>query len=250
MIITVVCDVLGEENNGTTVAAMNLIKFLQQKGHTVRILCADQARKNQENVFVVPNYNFGKILNDYVHKVGVTLAKPHEEIVRNAIDGADIVHIMMPLSLGIFAAKIAHEQNVPITAGFHMQAENLTSYLKLNKVKVANKLVYKTIYNNVYQYADGIEAITCGKLTIVSDSELSATKGFAVDERCVFKNRKPKDLAKVIDFWISHPTEKEACENKFLAYSSRFNQERCMDEMNQFFSSVYEKTKTDKEVNA
>ena len=73
MIITVVCDVLGEENNGTTVAAMNLIKFLQQKGHTVRILCADQARKNQENVFVVPNYNFGKILNDYVHKVGVTL---------------------------------------------------------------------------------------------------------------------------------------------------------------------------------
>lgn len=379
MIITVVCDVLGEENNGTTVAAMNLIKFLQQKGHTVRILCADQARKNQENVFVVPNYNFGKILNDYVHKVGVTLAKPDEEIVRNAIDGADIVHIMMPLSLGIFAAKIAHEQNVPITAGFHMQAENLTSYLKLNKVKVANKLVYKTIYNNVYQYADGIhyptefvrnefernvkratpafivsngvhnyvrkketpkpiefrdkivilttgryareksqdtllkavrysaykdriqlilagqgtkekyykklakklpvapvfqlfsreemvdvinysdmyvhpaeielegiaclEAITCGKLTIVSDSELSATKGFAVDERCVFKNRKPKDLAKVIDFWISHPTEKEACENKFLAYSSRFNQERCMDEMNQFFSSVYEKNK-------
>lgn len=96
MIITVVCDVLGEENNGTTVAAMNLIKFLQQKGHTVRILCADQARKNQENVFVVPNYNFGKILNDYVHKVGVTLAKPDEEIVRNAIDGADIVHIMMP----------------------------------------------------------------------------------------------------------------------------------------------------------
>lgn len=102
MIITVVCDVLGEENNGTTVAAMNLIKFLQQKGHTVRILCADQARKNQENVFVVPNYNFGKILNDYVHKVGVTLAKPDEEIVRNAIDGADIVHIMMPLSLGIY----------------------------------------------------------------------------------------------------------------------------------------------------
>ena len=60
MIITVVCDVLGEENNGTTVAAMNLIKFLQQKGHTVRILCADQARKNQENVFVVRITILGK----------------------------------------------------------------------------------------------------------------------------------------------------------------------------------------------
>ena len=29
MIITIVCDVLGEENNGTTVAAMNLIRHLK-----------------------------------------------------------------------------------------------------------------------------------------------------------------------------------------------------------------------------
>lgn len=27
--ITIVCDVLGEENNGTTIAAMNLIRFLK-----------------------------------------------------------------------------------------------------------------------------------------------------------------------------------------------------------------------------
>ena len=35
MIITVVCDVLGEENNGTTIAANNLINFLREQGHTV-----------------------------------------------------------------------------------------------------------------------------------------------------------------------------------------------------------------------
>ena len=29
MKITIVCDVLGEENNGTTIAAMNLIRFLK-----------------------------------------------------------------------------------------------------------------------------------------------------------------------------------------------------------------------------
>ena len=31
--IVVVCDVLGQENNGTTIAAMHLIRALRQKGH-------------------------------------------------------------------------------------------------------------------------------------------------------------------------------------------------------------------------
>lgn len=35
MIVAVICDVLGEENNGTTIAAMNLIRTLRAKGHQV-----------------------------------------------------------------------------------------------------------------------------------------------------------------------------------------------------------------------
>lgn len=42
MRITIVCDVLGEENNGTTLAAMNLIRSLKAKGHTLTILCPDE----------------------------------------------------------------------------------------------------------------------------------------------------------------------------------------------------------------
>ena len=47
MIVTVVCDVLGKENNGATIAGMNLIRFLKKQGHEVRILCADQDKKGQ-----------------------------------------------------------------------------------------------------------------------------------------------------------------------------------------------------------
>ena len=36
MNITIVCDVLGEENNGTTLAAMNLIRALRGKGRRRR----------------------------------------------------------------------------------------------------------------------------------------------------------------------------------------------------------------------
>lgn len=377
MIVTIVCDVLGEENNGTTVAAMNLIRFLKAQGHTVRILCGDQDKKGQENVYVVPNMNFGKMLNKFVDKVGVTLAKPDKDIIREALSGADICHIMVPLSLGISACKIAREMGLPITAGFHMQAENFTSYFKLNKIKYANNLVYKYIYKNQFKYVDGIhyptqfirdifesnikketpgyvisngvhdyverretpkpdkwkdkiiilstgrysreksqdtlirainlskykdqiqlilagkgqkekqyrdlsrkfkihthfglfgrndiidvlnysdlyvhpaeielegiaclEAIACGKLTIVSDSKLSATREFAVDERCIFKCRDYKDLARVIDYWIDNKEEKKIVEDKYLNSSIAFNQNECMKKMEQMMLEVIEK---------
>ncbi len=377
MIITVVCDVLGEENNGTTIASMNLIRALKKKGHTVKVLCADQYRKNEEGFFVVPNRNLGKILNAYVDKVGVTLAKPDIDIVRNSIIGSDLVHIMVPLSLGRCAVKVARELKVPMTAGFHMQAENFTSYFKLNKIYPINKYVYKFIWKSVYQYIDGIhyptkfirdifennikritpgyvisngvhnyvckreiekpeelkdkivilstgrlareksqdtiikalyyskykdkiqlilggqgikekyyrklakklsiqpifklyerkeiidvlnfsdlyvhsaeielegiaclEAIMCGKLTIVSNSNLSATRNFAVDERCIFKNRDPKDLAKVIDYWIEHPEEKKIVEQKYLESGQIYSQDKCLDEMEKMMFDILEK---------
>lgn len=44
MKITIVCDVLGKENNGTTITAMDRIKYLREHGHEVRVLCCDQDR--------------------------------------------------------------------------------------------------------------------------------------------------------------------------------------------------------------
>jgi hypothetical protein len=69
MIVTVVCDVLGAENNGTTIAAMNLIRSLRARGHTVRVVCPDESRRGREGVWVVPAVNFGP-LNGYVRHNG------------------------------------------------------------------------------------------------------------------------------------------------------------------------------------
>ncbi len=376
MVITVVCDVLGEENNGTSIASMNLIRYLQKRGHEIRILCADQDKKGQKNCYVVPNYDFGKLINAYVKKVGVTLAKPDIEVIKTALDGADAVHIMIPLGLGMATVKIANEMGLPVTAGFHMQAENFTSHIKLNKVKFANNFVYKFIYKHLYSKVDGIhyptdfirnifeskikkktpgyvisngvhdyvkkrdvakpeefkdkiviltsgryareksqdtlikaikhskyknniqlilggqgakenyyrrlskklpiepifkffsrseiidalnycdlyvhpaehelegisclEAIACGKLTIVSNSKLSATKNFAIDEKCIFKKRNPRDLARVIDYWLDHPDEKKKYEELYLKSSVAYNQEECMKKMEQMIIEVHD----------
>lgn len=380
MTIAVVCDVLGEENNGTTIATMTLIRHLKSRGHTVRIVCADQEKKGMENVFVVPNLNFGKLLNRYVAKVGVSLAKADTAILTAALEGVDHVHVMLPFSLGMATAKIAGEKGLPITAGFHMQAENFTSYIKLNKLSFLNKAVYTYIYTHFYRYVDAIhyptqfikdvfesnikkqtrgyvisngvhgyvqkrevkkpdfckdkfvilstgryakekaqdvlikavalsqhkeniqlilagqgvkqayyeklakrlpvapimqffsrkeivdvlnyadlyvhpaemelegisclEAIVCGKLTMVSDSPLSATKGFAADNRCIFKRGNAKDLAAKIDYFIEHPAERERCEQLYLQKSCRFDQEACMQQMENMIMEVYREKKS------
>ncbi len=99
MKIAIVCDVLGEENNGTSVAAMNLIRFLKSRGHEVRVVCPDEYRKGEPGFYVVPQLNVGP-LNSYVRKVGVSIAVSDNSVLEAALSGVDAIHIMTPFFLG------------------------------------------------------------------------------------------------------------------------------------------------------
>ena len=155
MTVTVICDVLGKENNGTTIAAMNLIRSLKAKGHTVRVVCPDAERSSSPGFYVMPKRNLG-FLNGYLEKNGVVLARPDENVLMNAMKGADVVHIMLPFSVGKVAVQIAGEMGIPVTAGFHFQAENLTAHLKLQHFDLLNNFIYNSRWNTFYKYVDCI----------------------------------------------------------------------------------------------
>lgn len=159
MTITVVCDILGQENNGTTIATMNLIRFLESRGHIVRILCADPNREIDDKMFVTPTHDFGKLINDYVAKNGVSLAKADKNIIAKAIDGVDIVHIMFPFSLGQATAKIAQKNKIPLSAGFHLLAENVSTHFFLTKSCLANAIIYSS-FHNMYKRCDSIHYVS------------------------------------------------------------------------------------------
>lgn len=158
MNITVVCDVLGLENNGVTIAAMNLIRFLKSRNHNVRVLCADESKLGQDGYFVVPSRSFGPF-DDYLEKNGITLAKPVEMVVRNAIANVDIVHVMLPFSLGFAAVKIAKEYGIPVCAGFHQLAENFSVHLKMDRVPLVNKITYAH-FHRFYKDVDCIHYVS------------------------------------------------------------------------------------------
>lgn len=373
MNITVVCDVLGEANNGTTIAALNLIRSMKERGHNVRVLCPDQNRKDEPGFYIVPALNLGPI-NNYLKKNGVTLSKPKTKIVSEAIEGADVVHFIIPFPVGNKATRLAMKQHIPVTAGFHCQAENFTSHLFLKDSKLANKLFYQFVWRHSYRHCSCIhyptqfirdtfektirhdtpgyvvsngvnqqfqpmqverdpkyagkyviqftgrlskekthkvlidavnlskyreriqlvfagigplekklkkrcrklplypefnfysredlirqlnmadlyvhpaeieieaisclEAIACGLVPVIADSPRSATRYFALDDRCLFRNLDAKDLADKIDYWIEHPEERKALSARYKGFVERHEYESCMDQMEQMFKDA------------
>jgi len=373
MNIVIVCDILGKKNNGTTIASYNLINAMKQKGHHVTVVCCDQDKQGEEGFVIVDQMNFG-ILNKIVERNGVTIPKVNKKELLRAIIGSDLVHIMMPFPMGVRACKIAKRLGKPVTAGFHCQAELVTSHFGLMNVRSANKLVYKNFYHNLYQYCDGIhyptqficdafeeiagktkgyvisngvnkdvvckevekpeefknkfiilttgrlcrekshdvllkaiakskyndkiqlimagqgpligkikkyankhlknqpiikyftreeminllnfadlychpaevelegiaclEAVVCGLVPIVSDSDRSATSNFALTDSNIFKNRNYSELAQKIDYFIENFDEKAKLKQKYLEFGVRFDQDECMNKMEEMFIDV------------
>ena len=159
MKIVIACDVLGKKNNGTSMAAYNLIDYLKSKGHDVTVICNDKDKEGVQGYVVVSKLNLGKPLNKILDKNGVALTKIHKkdkEKIYNAVKGCDIVHCMLPFSLGIAVLKTAKDMEIPVTAGFHCQAENVTSHFFVMNSKLINKMVYKVFKRKFYKYVDAI----------------------------------------------------------------------------------------------
>ena len=376
MKITIVCDVLGEANNGTSLAAYNLINTLINKGHDVKVVCPDPDKKNMTGFYILKRLNLG-FLNNYLKKNGVCLAKGDRRIIKAACADADIVHGLVPFAASKRALKYCKKHHIPFTSGFHMQAENFTSHLSMMASNLMNTCTYaylwRTYFNKVdaihyptefirdyvskynkknvpayvisngvnfkYFYpkqverpdslknkfviimsgrlskeknqqellyavkrskyesqiqvmltGDGprreyleklskslkltnpviqklykheelntalwlgdlyvhtsiveIEAISCleaiatGMIPVIADSEKSATRKFALDDRCKYESKNVHDLTEHIDYWIEHPEEKKALQVKYQEFIKQFDFETCMDNMEKMLVEV------------
>ncbi|MBR6789063.1 MAG: glycosyltransferase [Clostridia bacterium] len=216
MNITLVCDVLGEENNGTTVTTMNLARSMRAKGHVVNILCADQDKKGNDGYFVCPNRSFGPF-NGYVRHVGVTLAKPVESIVRKAIDEADVVHCMLPFALTKTAVRICNEIGKPVTAGFHCQAENFSAYVCMKNLMPLNNFVYRLYHKKVFGKVDCVH-YPSQFIRDLFERKTSLTKGVVISNG-------------VAEHFVPGNTEKpDDVKDKFVIVSTgRYAREKCQD---------------------
>lgn len=153
MKIAIICEVLGEANNGTSLAAYNLINYLKSQGHDVRVVCSDEDKRELPGYYILPK---NKFVSWIIQKNQLSLSRFDKSIVSKAIDGVDIVHIMVPLFLAKPTSKYVKSLGLPLTAGCHAQAQNLTSHIFLVGCDWANTLTYKWYDHNLFCRADAI----------------------------------------------------------------------------------------------
>lgn len=152
MNVTIICDVLGVPNNGTSVAAYNLINHLKSQGHNVTVVCCDADKEGESGYMIVPTIKLGPIVNAALARNEVVPAKADPVILDEAIKDADVVHLLMPFPLSWKAVKICEKYGIPMTSSFHVQAENFTCHIGMMKSAFATKEVYKYFYKKVYSH--------------------------------------------------------------------------------------------------
>lgn len=83
-----------------------------------------------------------------------------------------------------------------------------------------------------------LEAIVSGLVAVICNSEKSATRYFAADEKCLFKKGSPTDLAAKIDFFIEHEDERVRTAEKYEGMIRAFDLARSMDEMEKMLKNA------------
>lgn len=85
-----------------------------------------------------------------------------------------------------------------------------------------------------------MEALACGLVPVISDSELSATPQFALDERSLFKAGDPADLARKMDYWFEHPQERSAMEEAYAKKGEEMRVSACVRKADTMYRRVIE----------
>ena len=193
MKITIVCDVLGEANNGTSLAAYNLINTLINKGHDVKVICPDPDKKCIAGYYILKRLNLG-FLNNYLKKNGVCLAKGDRRIIKAACEDADIVHGLVPFAASKRALKYCKKHHIPFTSGFHMQAENFTSHIFMMASNLMNNCTYAYLWRTYFSKVDAIHYPTEFIRDYVSGYNKKNVPAYVISNGVNFKYFYPKKV--------------------------------------------------------
>jgi glycosyltransferase involved in cell wall biosynthesis len=91
-----------------------------------------------------------------------------------------------------------------------------------------------------------LEAVSCGKVPIISDATKSAASQFALDERSLFKKGRYPALRDKLDYWIEHPGEQELMEKEYGKLGETYNIKHSVKKIEKMFEDTIKDYKTRK----
>ena len=88
-----------------------------------------------------------------------------------------------------------------------------------------------------------LEAIACGNVPIISNSNESATVQFAMDEDSLFEHGNSENLAKKIDYFLDNPNIVEKKRKEYAEFANQFRIENSVKLMEEMFKEEIEEYK-------
>ena len=130
---------------------------------------------------------------------------------------------------------------------YEKQGKNLTNKPIL-KFYPKDELVDLLSYTDIYVHsADAeieaiscLEAIACGNVPIISNSNESATVQFAMDEDSLFEHGNSDDLARKIDYFLDNPKVLEEKRKAYSEFANKFRIENSVKLMEEMFREEIE----------
>lgn len=143
--IALVMDTVGNQGNGTSNSALQYAQELIRQGHTVRLVGID-APEYPAHANKVPFVSW------VAAKQQMQFAEPNDALFAKAFSGADVVHLFLPFKFGRGAYRVATAMGIPVTAGFHLQPENVTySAGPLKYLPGISGMLYRLFWHWLYK---------------------------------------------------------------------------------------------------
>ena len=152
MTIVIVEDNYRFIGSGATMSTKRFREELIKLGHTVRILGIGV---EGEDMYGIEDNNV-PVISKIALKNNMHFGKFNKEIAAKAFEGADLVHIIFPWQNGQRCNVLAKSMGIPVTAAFHCQPQNMTYYLRLNKIEIVNRLIFYIFKKRLYGNVDNI----------------------------------------------------------------------------------------------
>jgi 1,2-diacylglycerol 3-alpha-glucosyltransferase len=146
-----VTDVYENAHNGVVISTKRFVEGLKERNHQVTVVCAGTSGNG---IVGLKKYS-PPFLRNFLDNFEYTIAVPDKNLIKKTFNEMDIVHVHLPLWLGILSVKIANDLGIPVVTTFHMQAENLLYNLNINSNYFV-RLVYQFLIKNVYNRSDHV----------------------------------------------------------------------------------------------
>ena len=160
MVITIVIDLYGDKNNGTTITAMRTAEHLVHLGHKVKVIgwVPDTVEGNELNgvellrtkKVIVP------LFDGLISGNGFVFSTIDEKSIAEFIKGSDVVHLMLPFPLEAKARKVAKAMGIATTSAFHLQPDSISYNIHLGKVQFVNTFIYFLFRNWMFRHTRSI----------------------------------------------------------------------------------------------